>query len=163
MKSVIILLCSCCLASLTLVAVTEQWRYDTGEEVLQVVADGKGGCAVFYGGTNSTYSCVWLDRKGRILYQASGPGSGPFGIGITACSPKQLLYADFSTFPQLVQVRKQRAPVPVAALGGFVIGTPFAPVPIPVPSSQVGDRKGFFVVNTNTNAEEDTVIRYSYK
>jgi hypothetical protein len=162
MKAWMLLLIAGLLACLALHAATEQWRYATGQRVAQILADGKGGCAVLYGDTNDHFTIVWLDKKGAVRYQQSGQlSSGPPLAMLAACTSKQLLHSDLSIFYQLVQVNKKGEPRAVAALGGFVLGSPLFPAPFAL--SDTGDRKGFFVLNTDTNTSEDTVVRYRFK
>ena len=63
--------------------------------------------------------------------------------------------------PLLVQVNKKGDETPVITLGGFLYGRPIPGLAANV--SSLTDKKGFFVINVNTNAKTSAVVRYSYK
>ncbi len=139
-------------------AATRQWEYTSIQTIIQVVADGKGGCALAMADTNNIVTVVWLDRKGRSLYQ-SLPVSGPMLGPIQDCSPKQLTYTIFIGYPMIVQVDKKGHEQPVVSIGGITYGTPLAPNA----NNRLGDKKGFLVINVDTNTMRETLVRYSFK
>jgi len=145
---------------LTARALTEQWRYVTRAAVQQIAADGKGGCAYVDKDASNWASVVWLNQKGAVQY-ATGVLTGSFmGAIINGCSANQLLYTGMIGFPMMAQVDKKGKALPVAAFGGYVLGMPLM---MPFGTSLLNDKKGFFVINVNTNTEVNTVVRYLYK
>ena len=155
----LLLFVSLCLAAGILLAATEQWSYSAPAPVQQIVADGKGGCAFVSTDTNGISSVVWLDKKGvnKFVYDI---GSVFFiQPSILSCSKKELIFGP-PGFPVLAQVDKKGNVQAVADLTGYLM--PF-PVLFPIGFSELSDRKGFFVVNVNTNSGQNTIVRYSFK
>ena len=151
--------CVAVFAAVSVLAATELWRTPTVSNVIQVMADGKGGCACAWFDTNATINLAWFDAKGRVRY-TSEPSDIPIPIlPINACTPKQLLYTTVYGFPMMVQVDKKGRAIPVATIGGFVIGSP----PMLLPRNSLTDQKGFFLINVDTNNAVECVVRYSYK
>ena len=141
-------------------ALTEQWRYTATGAVQQIAVDGKGGCAFVAKDSNDVSNIAWLDRKGRVLYTVAGLGSAaPLGVVIYSCTPKQLLFSGALGFPVMGQVNAKGIALPVAAFGGIVIGGPMFPIEL----NTQADKKGFFVVNSDTNTLVDSIVRYTYK
>jgi hypothetical protein len=141
-------------------ALTEQWRYAARASVQQIVSDGKGGCAVSDRDISNYVSVVWLTQKGAVQFTTGVITGSPFGAMINDCTASQLLYTGTPGFPMMVQVNKKGVMTPVVAIGGYLLGSPMV---IPFGSSRVQDKKGFFVVNVNTNTGVETVVRYLYK
>jgi len=160
MKAKIIVLGIFCLAIIVIqvYAATEQWRYQSPQEIVQVVPDGQGGCAITVADTNGLSQVVWLDKKGQVLYtsmQAMGFPGGSIG----SCTPKQITYTLLLGPPMVVQVTKSGQEIPVASIGGYLYGLP----PVYANNSEYSDKKGFFVFNVDTNTLRKTLVRYSYK
>jgi len=143
-------------------AVKEQWRRTfTGiKGIVQVVADEKGGCAIATLDTNSLIKVVWCDKKGNVIY-CSDKFLVSYIATIQSVSKNQLVYLATSPFPLFVQVDKKGRVTPVISIGGYMY-----PVPLTATAGNLNkfvDKKGFFVVNANTNIKSHAVIRYSYK
>ncbi len=146
--------------SLTAWGLTEQWRHVARAPVQQIVGDGKGGCAFVTRETNAFVSVVWLDKKGQLRYDSGPMETVPIGPVINDCTPKQVVYTGTAGFPMMVQVDKNGSPTPVVSFGGYLIGMTIV---APYGHSRLGDKKGFFVLNVNTNTGVNTVVRYLYK
>jgi hypothetical protein len=158
MKCIVAGLLGLLVVGLHVYAATEQWRYQSPHEIMQVVPDGKGGCAVAVADTNGLMQVVWLDKKGKVLY-TSLPSMG-FPIGpISSCTPKQLIYTLFLGPPMVIQVTNKGQEIPVASIGGYLYGMPLTFGN----NSEYSDKKGFFVFNVETNTLRKTLVRYSYK
>lgn len=152
-----VVLMSGCLAAWGL---TEEWRYAANAAVAQIVSDGKGGCALVERATNDICHVVWLNKKGEVV-QVVGPiPFSSIGPTINECTPKQLLVTAMLGIPMMVQADTKGKVTPLVALNGFVIGF-YAPAPYAL--NRMGDAKGFFVVNVNTNTLAYSVVRYRYK
>ncbi|NLF39686.1 hypothetical protein GX586_09590 [bacterium] len=142
-----------------LFAATQEWQTPPVSNILQLVADGKGGCVVASSDTNERVRVTWYDRKGAVMYESPEMlGYGPLSI-INSCSSKQLLYTMYYGLPMLVQVSRNGSALPVASIGGYTIGGPIAVFP----ASRFADAKGFFVINVDTNIPAKRAVRYSYK
>lgn len=143
-------------------AVTEQWRNTfTGVDgIIQVVADGKGGCAVASLDTNGIAIISWYNKKGDVIYQSDNYIYG-FPNMIQACSKNQLTYMLTVPVPMIVQVDKKGAERPVAVINGYLYSLPFTS--LSANANTFVDKKGFFVVNANTNTKTFAVVRYTYK
>jgi hypothetical protein len=139
-------------------AATEQWRYQSPHEITQIMTDGKGGCAVVVADTNGVSQVIWLDKKGQVLYTSLPAPGFPIGA-INSCTPKQLVYTLLLGPPMLVQVTKTGQEIPVASIGGFLYGRPLTYGS----ANELSDKKGFFVINVETNTMRKTLVRYSYK
>ena len=59
--------------ALMVYAATEEWDYDGQQQIVQVVADGNGGCAFLRMSTNHIQSLVWLDSVGQVVLVFPGP------------------------------------------------------------------------------------------
>jgi hypothetical protein len=152
----LLVVCGC----VTAWAVTEQWRYAARASVQQIISDGKGGCAVADKDVSNLVSVVWLNQKGAVQFTTGVITGSPFGAFINDCTASQLLYTGTPGFPMMVQVGKKGTMTPVVAIGGYLLGSPMI---VPFGSSRVQDKKGFFVVNVNTNSGVESVVRYLYK
>ena len=151
------------LATLAVVAATEQWRYDGWSRILQVVADGSGGVAFFRLETNGVAaSIVWLDKKGALVYESANMLEliGP----IISCTKKELIFTRGEGNPPnrtiiLVQVDSKGNEQTITEPGKYLVG----------PAFQFGqgiskDKKGFFAEALTTNSPYRTeLIRYTYK
>ena len=164
MTGIIVIALGCAVGS----ALTEQWRHPVDGEIFQVLADGKGGCGIAVLVTDDVFRVEWIDKKGEVLFD-SGKMGGVFSIGtlsgpIHECTPRQLVFTGTYFFPYLIQVTRAGKILPAFALGGFVLGSPYSTTPImSLPSSRFTDKKGFFVINVDTNTEAQTLVRYTYK
>jgi hypothetical protein len=94
------------LSVLFVFAATEQWKLSLPMQVVQIVADGNGGCAAAALETNGYVSIHWLDKKGNAKY-TSEPSPGFIPGMIQSCSKKQLIYMSMIPIPLLVQVNKK--------------------------------------------------------
>jgi len=139
-------------------AATKQWQYNSPNNIMQVYADGKGGCAVATTDTNNLVTVVWLDKKGKVLYESPLMSAPMIGL-IQSCSANQLTYTIFFGYPMIVQVSKKGEETPVVSIGGITYGTPLAPTL----NNKLDDKKGFFIINVNTNTTRKTLVRYSFK
>ena len=152
----------------TLYAVTEQWRYTADGTIIQVLSDGKGGCAIASLVTADVVRVEWFDKNGALLYD-TGPMQGSFPVGgfggpINECTPKQIVLTSSFFLPVLLQVKRNGTELPAFDMRGIVLGFPYTEAaPGVFPSSRFTDKKGLFVINVNTNTDENTLVRYSYK
>ncbi len=141
-------------------AATEQWRKDPVGFIYQIVADGKGGCAYVYADTNFAFSVVWLDKKGEVKFQETLISFLPLHGPVILCTPKQLIYSDAIGLPSLVQVDKKGVPAQVPSFKGYL----YPVLGGGLPKEKLTDKKGFFVVNVDTNAPlAESLVRYSKK
>jgi hypothetical protein len=152
----------------TLCALTEQWRYPVDGTVFQVVSDGKGGCAIAVQVTDVVYRVEWIDKHGQLQFDSGKMGSMlPYGLyagPIHECTRRQLVFTSAYLFPVLVQVTRTGTVIPAFAFDGFVIGAPFNQMlPVAIPRNRYADKKGFFVINVNTNTDVNILVRYTYK
>ncbi len=154
--AILLIGCGC----LTAGALTEQWRYVARAAVQQIVADGKGGCVIADRDASNFAGVVWLNQKGAVQYTAGVVTGSPFATIVNGCSASQLLYTGTPGFPMMAQVDKKGVAKPVVAFGGYLLGMPMM---MPFGPSRLDDKKGFFVVNVNTNTDVNTVVRYLFK
>jgi hypothetical protein len=133
--------------------------------LIQLIIDGKGGCAATYANINSTNyqgSLVWLDHEGAIRYQ-TGMSNAFYG-GIIECTDKHLLYTDRrpASGVYLVDETGNEAKIPAAA--GTVNTANGGKIPVTfLLEDMLNDKKGFFLVSSDTNETASTVIRYNNK
>jgi hypothetical protein len=147
-------------AAAIIMAITEQWSVPAGKMVYQTVADGAGGCAVFYVDTNNVGHLAWLDKKGQEKYRDTlVPG---IASPVVACTKKMLVYTVYTTSSVIyavavdskgnkTEIKKDPAimyPPNVPGLGTGVLGT---------------DKKGFFIQSINNSNMTATLYRYTYK
>ncbi len=144
-------------------AASEDWTYDGLSNIFQVVADGKGGCAIVRS-TNSidNSELVWLDKKGQQIYQTTI--SNCIRNSIINCSSKQLLFTDFRPTPVFIQVDNNgtESVVPSPA-GKYNMLPATGTTPLAVINTKIDDKKGFFLVRSSTNQNGATLIRYKNK
>ena len=143
---------------------TQQWTFDGMSNIVQVFADGKGGCAITrmtgeINGTNQ-FDIVWLDKKGAFIYSRQLADEN-LGI-ILNCTSKSLLYTDHRPTPVFVQVDDKGTESIVPSDAGKYNMLPEVSM-ISSQKSPVYDKKGFFVVETGTNGMSATLVRYSNK
>ena len=156
---VVILVCT-----ITAYAATEQWRFDGWERILQVVADGSGGCALFRIETNGVAaSVVWLDRDGQVKYEKENfleiPGP------IISCTKKELIFSTTGTSTStlsvvILQVDKKGVEKETSDPAYFLTSVGYDQEPM----NSVKDKKGFFAVALTTNElRRISLVRYTYK
>lgn len=140
---------------------TEEWTYGGLSGVVQLVANGSGGCVL----TRSTGvgvnkgEIVWLDAAGQVRYLA-GVSNLIHGGGILVSTPTDLVYGDLWQTKVVVHVNAKGEATIVPAAPGTVNGSPAT---VPLHFQRMDDKKGFFAVRVNTNTAAATVVRYSYK
>ncbi len=141
-------------------AATEDWTYDGLSNIFQIVADGKGGCAMTRS-TNSVenFELIWLDKTGTLIYQTTL--SNIVSSTIIDCTPKQLLFADYRSRPVFIQVDNKGVETIVPSSAGKYNMLPGVElIPVPVINSRIDDKKGYFLVRSSTNQNSATLIRY---
>ncbi|MCX7004049.1 MAG: hypothetical protein NTV22_12380 [bacterium] len=138
-------------------AATFQWAVDGFISVMQIVADGKGGCAVL-GAYPGGMCVVWIDKKGAKLYDKTLTGTS--SMGILSFDGKTLIYPLTTSPMSLVAVDKKGVETSVSdaaySMYGVFLGMPYQPN---VPR----DSKGFFTVQTPTGPGTWRVARYTIK
>jgi len=141
-------------------AASEDWTYDGLSNIFQVVADGKGGCAITRAtNTIENIELHWLDKKGQLIYQTSL--SNGLKNTIINCTPKQLLFSDFRPTPVFIQVDNKGTETEVPSPAGkYNMPPALGTIPIAVINSKIDDKKGFFLVRSATNDAGATLIRY---
>ena len=149
--------------AITVFAATEQWRFDGWSRVLQVVADGAGGCALFRVETNGVAaSVVWLDNKGQVKYEKENLLEVPGPI--ISCTKKELIFSTSGTSTStlsvvILQVDKKGAEQEISEPESFMISPAYQ-----FPQSVLKDKKGFFAVALSTNEPRRmSLVRYTYK
>jgi hypothetical protein len=160
MKLYIVILLSAVSVCLLAVAATRQWSIDGGFAVQQLVADGYGGCALYWYRTNVGGEIVWVDKKGVIKYRKELHGVIQFPI--IRCGKKELVYI-VSTNAHMSyavhvhgkgveqEIRKARTLVETP----YIFGSGSYQKP--------SDKKGFFTGEYTTNPPIFHVVRYTYK
>jgi len=140
----------------TVQAATLEWAVDGFAVIYQVVADGKGGCAVL-GAYPGGPCVVWIDSSGAKVYDRTLTTSS---LGILAFDGKNLVYHLATSPMTLVTVDKKGAERTVSDPAYHMYGTYVA---APYQPSRAGDKKGFFTAQAPTGAGTWRVARYSYK
>lgn len=140
---------------------TEEWTYGGLSGVVQLVADGSGGCAFTRrtGGSGNKGEVVWLDQAGQVRYQA-GLSNLVHGGGIMMSTPTDLVYGDLWATKLVIHVNAKGEAAIVPAAANTVNASPAF---FPLYHQRMDDKKGFFAVRMNTNTAAATVVRYSYK
>jgi hypothetical protein len=141
-------------------AATEEWTYGGLTGVLQVVADGAGGCAMtrFTDGPYDYSDVVWLDKNGALLYQAAL--SNALRAGILVCTPKHLVYSDMRETNLVMYVAQDGTATMLPAAANTFNRSPAL---YPLYWQSMADRKGFFAIRTDTNTQAATLVRYTNK
>ncbi len=147
-------------------AVTEQWHItltDMGnDERAQIVADGKGGCALLYISTNDItgLTILWIDKKQRTIYRKEFNGDYA-AIAIRSCDGKQLTYMHGSDPSSIVVVDvKGMELISLATLGGWLDAEGANTARLAWQLHK--DKKGIFtLVNTATEGD-DPVYQLKY-
>jgi hypothetical protein len=145
------------LFAVPLFAATKQWSTPAHwSTIYQIVADGKGGCAVYGTGTGG-YFLAWYCKKGQEIYTTQLTGSS---AGIYACSKKSLAYNRQGTaHHEMIVVDTSGAETPVSEnqVDFYYIGSSTHGV------SVTHDKKGYFVPKRNMDTGKTYVTRYTYK
>ncbi len=144
------------LSAMVVPAATFQWSADGFAMINQIVADGKGGCAVL--GTNGGgFYIVWLDKKGVKIYEKTVVNTC---AGILSCDNKTLVYNMLGSPYTLIAVDKKGVETtvsdPAYNMRGVFMTTPNQPN---VPR----DSKGFFTAQAPTGPGTWRVARYTFK
>lgn len=165
MKLFSVLLLWLCISIQPARALTQAWTYDSTNMIIQLIIDGKGGCAATYVNLNSTNylgSLIWLDREGTVRYQTV-LSNALYG-GIVECTDKHLLYTDRRPDPGVFLVDDTGTATKVPAAAGTVNTTSGGTIPVTLlMNDMINDKKGFFLVSTSTNETSSTLIRYNNK
>ena len=140
------------------VAATRQWSFDGEEFVRQVIADGKGGCAVVTFDTNSFPTLTWLDKKGQVRYQENWSDAIP--VRIVTCSKKMLLYCVDVPPWEFVHVDKKGV---VTTINDTPRDLDSGLLSSVIPVSRMADKKGFFAVSMDVMSGGQDLIRFSRK
>ena len=155
---IIILICAltCAMFTNSLFAATEQWSVDIGAgTVMELRTDGSGGC-VAVASISTGLLVLWLDKKGKKLYEQVITTGTP---SITAITKKNLVYQLQGANTTQVQIdSKGRQTVLSSATEDIKSSSSLG-----VPYSPMGDKKGFFVWKVNKTTGEIKIVRYSYK
>jgi hypothetical protein len=155
-----LLCCATCLLMLWAAAApaaTYQWSVDGFARVLQILADGKGGCVVL-GNASSGERIVWVNQKGAIVYDKTLTMG--MSLGIVTFDGKTLVYHYQMALGTLIVVDKKGIETTVSDtdynLNGLLGTFPYQPV-------NGGDKKGFFTVQDPVMSGTMRVARYTYK
>jgi len=137
-------------------AATFQWAVDGFVSVMQIVADGKGGCAVLGANASGMY-VVWIDKKGAKVYEKTLALSS---MGILSFDGKTLVYQLATSPMTLAVVDKKGVETSVSdaaySMYGVYVMSPYQPN---VPR----DSKGFFTAQVPTGPGTWRVARYTFK
>ena len=123
--------------ALIVCAATEEWDYEGQHQIMQVVVDGKGGCAFLRMSTNNIQSMVWLDSKGQVVYQSVVSNAVIF-----ACTKKQVLFSDKLTGEKVKQVDDKGTVTQLSEPDGRVEGS----LTMQYYQNTMADKKGFFAI-----------------
>lgn len=154
MKKIYIIFTLALLLATALFAATEQWSVDGKEMIMQVVADGKGGCAFICSETNSVKTIVWLDKSGKSIYESTVSNAV-----IITCSNKQLVYKDKLSGPKIIQIDVKGRKKEFSKSESDAYVSLMHSVSYP---SEMADKKGFFAVKI-TMASRQALVRFSNK
>jgi len=147
-----ILVCLTC--SLLVYAATEEWDYDGQYQIMQVVADGNGGCAFLRESTNHIQSLVWLDRTGKVVYQGVVSNAVIF-----TCTKKQVIFSDKLTGADVKQIDAKGTVSLLADPDGRIEGS----VTMPTSKSTMADKKGFFAIKLGAVPGGQRLVRFRNK
>ena len=143
-------------------AATQEWTYERPmAAVLQILADGSGGCGILASDTNSCFRVAWIDSKGGLKYEAVLP-SGTDAFGLMSCDKAGLLYSiGWSGTNVLISVDKNGVVTTIADPTNQVHATLGVPAYF---TSRFSDKKGFFTTKIALTAPmHASVARYSFK
>jgi len=152
--TLLVTLAICLLFSAAGYALTREWGVPTGTTITSLRVDAKGGCAVASIETNGAYTVAWVDAKGNIKYQKSFAAGTQ--VGVVKCEKKTLVYLKVTAASrELVQVDKKNQESTTTS----------TKVINPVNALESTDKKGFFVLEFDTNQVPafSEIVRYSDK
>lgn len=153
-KSFMLVCITMCLAcALFVYAATEEWDHDGQHQIIQVVADGKGGCAFLRMSTNHIQSLVWLDSKGQVLYQSVVSNAVIF-----TCSKKQVVFSDKQSGDTVKQV-DVKGTVSLLDDPDRMEG----PLTMQYYQNTMADKKGFFAIKMVSPPGEQRLVRFKNK
>jgi hypothetical protein len=138
-------------------AATFQWSIPTDlKEIVIFKLDGRGGCAFWGQTTNGFFRVMYIDKKGREVYNQLAP-LPVYGL---TCTRKGIVYS-YQNGPRYESVfvdNKGQA---------TQIADPDAHLAVIysiAPSNENADKKGFFLLKAETSGTQHyTVQRYKYK
>jgi hypothetical protein len=143
-------------------AATEEWRYGGTNVIFQIIADGKGGCAVTrvidISGTSLNGDVLWFDKKGQLLYQSGL--SNIIAGGIAACTTENLVYCDMRATNVVIHVTADGTATVLPAMAGTLNRIPIF---FYISDTRVSDKQGFFASESDTNANSVALVRYRHK
>jgi hypothetical protein len=154
-RKLLIITTACLLLAAGLQAITRHWSVPAGQATLLVIADGKGGCAFLSFETNGATAVTWADRKGAVKYQKEYV-LGTFPV-LVKCTPKVLVYSlTTSNVTTFVKVDRKGEEMAAGDSGKFQQA---------ISQRRSVDKKGFFVVNIDTNPppNRSEIVRYTDK
>lgn len=139
-------------------AATQQWIFDGDDVIRQVIADGKGGCAVVTQNTNGFPSITWLDKNGDVRYQETW--SEAITVYIVKCSKKMLLYGVDSLPSKFFHVDKKGVNTTISDGSNDLNSGIYASV---IPVNCMADKKGFFTILIDLADGTQKLVRFSRK
>ena len=134
---------------------TEQWRYESSNEIYQVYADGNGGCALAIVDTNDVQTIIWLDKKGKVFFQTVLTNN--VRRPIVYCTAKQLMLHD-ERERSVILVIDTKGQVTTLDSADRDVQDPF--LNMLLPENVTVDKKGFFGFLFKPCGTGNTVIRY---
>ena len=143
-------------------AATQAWTYERPMgAVLQILADGSGGCGIFAMDTNGCSRVAWIDSKGVVKHEAVLANSTNV-FGLMSCDKSGLLYSiGWTGTNVLISVDKNGVVTTIADPTNQVSATLGIPAYF---TSRFSDKKGFFATKMALVAPEfASVVRYSFK
>ncbi|NLF39685.1 hypothetical protein GX586_09585 [bacterium] len=152
-----LLACASCaaLCAMSAVCATEQWSVPGGDTIMQIVADGSGGCAFAYRDASNNVTLVWLDKKGQTIFE-SHP-TNHYMWPVIVCTKKTLLFADLRPGPVIVQAANDGTETVLAEPGAVITSSAYGMYRQAV----TADAKGFFAVNvTPISPGGQTLVRF---
>ncbi len=174
MKSLVLIFVLIALVSSTFcnlaTAATEQWRHELATDVTnidfyvdQIVADGKGGCAVSVQAQTTdtwndvSYYVAYYDKKGTKVWEKTYDRKN----GEISYSNKKVTVIGLAE----AELENQKVIVIDKKGGETVVEKPTAHIDGDVNSDigPLGDKKGFFVVEEDIASGKISIVRYSYK
>ena len=152
----IILACVCgVLAATALVAATKQWRVFGDAGIMQIIADGAGGCAFVRVDAGNTGTVVWVDTKGTVKYHRD---LGKITAGcILSCTTKVLRFLTENPPYVVVEVDSKGIETEIAAPYGAMM-----PAELQVYQNTTADAKGLFGILYIASGRQD-LLRFSNK
>jgi len=154
-RNSMVLLMVCLMSAGALPAATAQWCVTNLTYIFQIYNDGAGGCA-FYGSDTVGEYIAWYNAKGEKLYGKQLPTGA---MGLVSVDKKYLVFTIGSpTGYSMIQVDKKGTETSIAPANvTFYPGMPG------MYHSNLGDKKGYFVVEIDNVTGEYRMRRYTYK